>query len=420
MKRFLQLIGVASWAGPGLALLLLHPAVASAQDGLYTSADGTLRMDAGYSDVLLDRQDNVTNKVARILHARASGQVPDGSLTFGGRLVATQIFERTNTAGNFPILSRLPPTHTQGKSDSYGVINEISLNATVALPWVTGLVQGEYTEVAYPGQDDIQLRKYMIIVGNLNRSPLYLAFGRKTLTFGDFSSYAPFTHTHSSHYFWAQSDDPVFEVGYVTDRTEIALTLIPEHRGNRVISSPNNDGDLSNFAVNAAHRFDLGPRHTLKAGAGYLRGTIYDSIIAHHPPGTGINRSWNGAFDANLTLSGPRFDVQAEFTRSIDDWPATGHHVQATTLQARWHRRIAGNPVTYSISASRGVQGADGTEWERMQQVILGVEYAPAPHVTLGAEYMYNSGFVPLIMPRITSDRSVESHTVIAGLKLTF
>ena len=420
MKRILQCLGALETAMLCAGLCWLSASFAAAEEGIYATGDGRLRADLRFSEQMFDRQDHVTNKAALLLRARAGGRVPEGSLTFGGRLIATWISERTDTPGKFPILSRLPPTHTRGTSDSYGVINEISLNATLALPWVTGFVQGEFTEVEYPNQDDIQLRKYMLVLGDLSRSPFYLAVGRKTLNFGNFASYAPFTHTHSSHYFWSQSDDPVVELGYVTDRTELAFTLIPAHRGNRVISSPRNDGALSNFALNGAHRFAVAPGHDLTVGAGYLRGSIYDSTIAHHPPGRGINRFWNELWDVNMTWSGPRFDVQAEFTRSMHDWPATGHHVQATTVQARWHRQIAGRPVTWSISASRGVQGNRGTDWERMEQVILGVECEAAPHVTLGAEYMYNAGFVPLILPRVTGDRSVESHTLIAGVKMTF
>lgn len=408
------------WLGTFLLFLGAGGAFGQDADTGATPPGGGLGTSLRYSEEMFDRQAHVTNKVARMLKARQSGDLREGSLTFGGRLVATQIFERTNTPGRFPILSRLPPTHTQGRSDSYDVINEISVNATLVLPLVTGFAQGEYTEVEYPGQDDIQLRKVWLALGDPARSPFYLAYGRKTISFGNFSTYAPFTHSHSSHYFWAQSEDPVLELGYVTDRTEVALTLIPEHRGLRVISSPGNDGSWSNYAINASHRLDIGGGNSLTAGAGYLRGTIYDSAIAHHPPGVGINRVWNGAWDVNLTLNGPRFDLQAEFTRTLRDWPATGHHVQATTIQGRWFSDIGGRPVIYSLSASRGVQGAPGTQWERMEQVILGAEVEAASHVRLGAEYMYNRGFVPLILPRVTSDRNVESHTFLVGVKMTF
>ena len=396
-----------------LACATTLPAAAHAQ----TSWFGT---SLGYSEAILDKQEHVTTKVPYALRARQSGALAPNTLTFGGRILGTVIHEETNTAGKFPILSRLPPTHTPGFSDTYGVINDITVHATLTLPLVTALAQVEYTEVAYPGQDATQLRKLWVAVGDLDRSPFYLAVGRKTVNFGNFASYAPFTHSHSSHYFWAQSEDPLIEVGYLTDDTMLAFSLLPDHRGNRVLSSPGNEGNYKNFALNATHRFDVGEGLSLTLGAGYLRGTIYDSTIAHHPPDEGINRGWNGAWDINATLSGERFDLMAEFTRTEKVWPATGHHVSALTLQGRYRAELFGKPATYSLMFSRGVQGASGTEWEKMDQVILGLEVQTHKHVTVGVEYMFNKGFVPLITPTILGDASVKSHTIITGVKMTF
>ncbi|MFX0541343.1 hypothetical protein ACEWPM_006365 [Roseovarius sp. S4756] len=395
-------------------------AQSASSTGNYSIGGGAIKTNLRYSEKMFDRQENVTNKVAVALRARQDGSLDPQSLYFGGRFLGTYIWEDTNTAGKFPILSRLPPTHTSGTSDSYGVVNEASLNATVTLPYVTAVVQGEYTEVAYPGQDATQLRSYWLVVGDLDTSPFYAAIGRKTVNFGNFSTYAPFTHSHSNHYFWAQSRNPLIELGYVTDRTSLALSLIPEHRGFRVVSSPDNDGDLSNIAINGAHRFDYAEGRSLTLGAGFLRGTIYDSTLAHHPPTVGIDGSWNNAFNVNATYSTPTYDLMAEHTFTADRWPATGHAVSATTLQGRYKSQLFGKPATYSLALSRGEQGAEGTEWEFMQQAILGIEIEPVPHVKLGAEYIFNDGFVPLILPTITGDRSVQSHTLIVGAKLTF
>lgn len=394
---------------------------ASAQDAAPTDIDtGVLGTQLSYSDDMFDRQDNVTNKVAIALRARQSQLLKDNRVYFGGRFIGTVIHEKTNVPGKFPILSRLPPSHTSGTSDTYGVVNEASLNVTVTLPMVTAFAQGEYTEVEYPGQDPTQLRKWWVSVGDLNRAPVYLAVGKKTVNFGNFATYAPFTHSHSNHYFWSQTDDPLIEFGYLTDRTELAFSLIPQHRGLRVVSSPSNNGDYDNFALNGSHRVALANGMDLKLGAGYLRGTIYDSVIAHHPPSVGINRSWNGAYNGNVTLSGRDFDLMAEFTQTEDIWPATGHKVSALTLQGRYRSMLFDRPIVYSLAASRGVQGASGTEWEKMDQVILGLEMEVAPNVKIGAEYLFNDGFVPLIMPTVVADKSVQSHTLIAGIKLTF
>lgn len=57
---------------------------------------------------------------------------------------------------------------------------------------------------------------------------------------------------------------------------------------------------------------DIGNDLDLTLGGGFLRGTIYDSTIAHHSPTAAINRVWNSAYDLNATLSGQNFDVMAE------------------------------------------------------------------------------------------------------------
>ena len=337
------------------SLLFGAPMMATAEGSDRVGAydfGGAIKTDLRYSEQMFDRQDNVTNKVAVSLRARQSGVLEPGSFYLGGRLLLTYIGETSNTAGKFPILSRLPPTHTSGHTDAYGVLNDASLNATVTLPWVTVFAQGEYTEIEYPGQDDLQLRKYWIAIGDLDRYPFYLAVGRKTLNFGNFASYAPFTHTHNSHYFWAQADDPVIELGYVTDRTELALTLIPDQRGLRVVSSPEKDGGISNFALNGSHRFDLQNGNSLTIGAGYLRGTIYDSTLAHHPPDEGILPSWNAAYTFNAVYSGSNFDIMAEFTTTDDIWPATDHKVTATTLQGRYRSSLLGKPASGSCMPS--------------------------------------------------------------------
>ncbi len=403
-----------------LALATCFAGITAPAQADEATSQGFVSTSLSYSQDMFDRQENVTNKIAVALRARQSGALATNRLYFGGRFIGTGIAERTNTPGKFPIISRLPPSHTSGTSDTYFVVNDLSVNATLALPYLTAFVQGEYTEVEYPGQDDKQIRKFWAVLGDLNVAPYYLAVGRKTVNFGNFDTYAPFTHSYNSHYFWAQSRNVLVEFGYVTDNTELAFTLLPAHRGLRVLSSPNNDGEFNNFAFNASHKFKLQNDMTLKLGGGYLRGTIYDSLIAHHPPGMGSTRDWNGAYDINATLSGRNFDLMAEFTKTEETWPATGHKVSALTVQGRYRTELIGRPVTYSLTLGRGKQGASGTEWEKMDQAILGLEMDVSKNMTFGLEYMYNDGFVPLILPRITADAGVKSHSLIAGVQLTF
>jgi opacity protein-like surface antigen len=378
-------------------------------------------LNTDYSKMMFDRQNNVTDKPLQQQLAVMNGDLQPYHVYWGGRFIGTVMHERTNTDGKFPILSRLPPSHTRSNSDTVDVINDASVNVTLVLPYVTGFAQGEYTEVEYPGQDEKQIRKYYVTIGNLEMFPVYATIGKNTVNFGDMSSYAPFTHSHNSHYFWAQTDEPSVEIGYYKDGTHVAATLIKNDRGLRVINSPENDDKYQNFAVNGSQKIQISDEALLKIGAGFLRGTIYDSTLAHHPPSTGLDdRFWAGAWNANATLSYKNVDVMAEFTRTLEDWPATDSKVHALTLQARYKDQVYDIPVTYSLMYSQGIQGDDGDEWESMHQTVAGIEIELMDNVSLGFEYVNNLDFVPLIQPRRTADDGVVSHTGIAGLKITF
>lgn len=390
-------------------------------DGSYEIIPDFLETNADLSNQIMERQEHVTDKTPLVLKARENGTLDDYRLYLGARFVGTYIAERTNTDGKFPILSRLPPTHTSGNSDSYSVVNDFTAHAIATLPWVTVQAQGEYTETEYPGQDRWQLRKYGVTFGDLSKFPLYATIAKKTVNFGNFSTYGPFTHSHSNHYFWSVTDEPLLEVGYVKDGTMIAGSLIKNDRGLRVLNSPENDDKYENFAINASQTFELAEDKKIKVGAGFLRGTIYDSSIAHHPPTIGANdRFWNSAINANIEANLGKFDLMGEFTQTLKEWPATDTEVVAYTLQGRYNDTILSKPTKYSLSYSQGIQGDSGDEWFDMKQGIAGIEVDINPHLSIGAEYMVNDGFVPLILPKFTADDGVVSHTGIVGLKISF
>ena len=378
------------------------------------------------SEIMFDRQNHVTDKNVQQLKLRQKLQngekiLKDKKFTLGGRFIGHSMYEKTNTDGKFPILSRLPPSHTSNDEDNVNLVSDASFNMTATLPMVTAFGQGEYTESAYKGQDRFSWRKYWVTVGDLDKFPAYLTVGKKSINFGDMSSYSPFTHSHNAHYFWAQSKEPVVEVGYVDNGWHASGTLIKNDRGLRVLNSPSNDGNYENFALNATKRIALSGDKSVKLGAGYVRGTIYDSSVAHHPPSAGADdRDWNGAYNLHAVYNTDKYDLMAEFTRTIDEWPATDSEVHALTLQGRYRDYLWHFPTTYSLMWSEGVQGDRDDEWHKMTQTVLGIESKLLPNMSLGLEYLLNTGFVPLIMPKITADDGVVSHTAIAGVKVTF
>jgi len=375
-----------------------------------------------HSEIMFDRQDHVTDKAAQQLFMRQDGTLESNKFYIGGRFNGTIIGERTNTDGKFPILSRLPPTHTSGNSDIFSMVNDASISGTLTLPWVLAYAQGEYTELAYKGQSPRDWRKYFVTIGDLNKFPAYLTIGKKTVSFGNMDSYAPFTHGHNSHYFWSQNgDSPIFELGYLDHGWHVTATAIKADRGKRVINAPADENGYSNFATSITKKFTIGDLHRFKLGAGFLRGTIYDGALAHHPPVIGSpDRYWNSAYNINGVYSIGSFDFLGEFTRTTEKWDAVDANVHALNIQGRYRDYIWKFPTTYSAMYSQGFQGNSDDEWQRMDQFVAGLEMKLHPNVTFGAEYLFNSGFVPLIMPTIVADDGVVSHSGQVGVKITF
>lgn len=379
-----------------------------------------IRSNFEYSEAILDKQEGVTNKGLIQLLAREKGCIETYKIYVSFLVSGLYMHERTNTAGKFPILSRLPPSHTSGKTGNEIVLNDLLISGTATLPWVTFFIEGQMTDVEYPGQREMQLRKYWLNIGDLNQLPFYLTFGRKTVPFGDFRSYAPFTHNHSPHYFWAQSLDPILSLGFYQNGINVVGTLIANGRGRRVLNTPKDSG-YENFALKASKEWCIGEDFSATVGGGYLRGSIYDSSVAHHPPADGSNdKRMSPIWNVNAALTYQNIDIAGEFSKTFKKWPAVNHTVHAWSLQGRYRDSICCMPTIYSLMFSRGVQGAAGTEWERMNQLVAGFELKPHENIRFGIEYLFNLGFVPLILPLQTGDRDVKSHTVIIGAEFIF
>lgn len=261
--------------------------VASAQDQdvEYTALGRHIRVDPALTVQLADTQEGLTQDVAFLLRARQSGQIGPNTLTLGGFLKGGYFHETTDTAGKFPILNRFPDQHGSGKENSDFVINAAGLTFTGAVgDWLTGFVHAEYSEITFThDQNEFQAREYYAVLGNLDVFGGYLAYGRKTIDFGEQFGYNPFTHTINQHFFWALADEPVLEAGYIADTWRVSATAATGERMLRVGLSTDRDGGLgTNFALKAERRFDLGDDRALRVSASYLHDTIYNNNFTAH------------------------------------------------------------------------------------------------------------------------------------------
>jgi len=372
-----------------------------------------------YADMMLNWQNDVSNKPRKLLNARQDGKLNHG-VTVSGGFKGSFMAETTDTEDKFAVLSRFPSQHS-GSTGTRFVVNNAAIGVTgVASKWITSYAQLEYSEIEFTRQDELQLRKAYVTIGNLNESPFYGYFGRNSVDFGDMDSYNPFTHNTVNHYFQTVSDAPVAAIGYYDGDWEVVATAINGGRHLRVADTTDS-GHVKNFAVKADRWFDMGQERNVRVGASYLHGTIYNAT-PHHPgdPAASAWRDRNAAWGAVVEYTSPSLDLMAEFVSTVDDWPATDAPVSALVLQGEYKVDLLDRHNAFSVVYGLGTQGDDGTQWERMEQAVLGYEIKWESNLYFGAEYVYNHGWAPLVDITTVADRDVENHSIILGTRYTF
>ncbi len=432
--------------------------------GVTTNVKHTRRM--------LDWQENTTGKTLTLLANRANGNLAPNSLTIGGAMKGGLMWQSTSVAGKFPILSRFPD-FTPGTETSSGVfaINNAALAFTGSFgDWTTFYLQPEYSETEFFGQSEFQLRKAFVVFGNLDKSPLYAAFGRKTIDFGNFDGYNAFTQTEAQHYFHAVSDQPVLELGYYNMYSGLKLTATAFSGGRQLraaYAGADNENKIANFAASAEKEFRFGNGGAFTVGASYLHDTIYRNNYTAHtfgligsgtPPLNFISYR-NGAVDAFVEYNSPAWDFMVEFTTTLKPWGAAipqdtdgfvdpayiidplgapddidninfDQKLSVLTAQARYKPMMPnGRRLQLAAVGSWGSIGDDfvgaglggvPTTWEKNQQHALSVQYPVSDYLDLGVEYVFNKGFIPFVAPQLVSDDNVTAHAVNVGFKARF
>ncbi|WP_422362553.1 hypothetical protein [Pyruvatibacter mobilis] len=436
-----------------LALPLLATAPSLAADADQDADDGItllgdrLPFNTELMAHLTDPQENVVGEVPFILRAKQSGEIKPLSITIGGFFNGTYLFERTDTAGKYPILSRFPNVHGSGNTNTEAVINSAGVAGLISVgDWVTGYAQAEYSETNFRGdQEDVQLREYFVVVGNLDEFPVYAAIGRKSVDFGEQFGYNPFTHTINQHFFWTLADEPVIELGYVGDDWRVSGTVANGERMLRVGMTNKRDGGLgTNFAVKAEKTFTFDEDRALRVSASYLDDTIYNSNFTAHtvqalnrfgppnaprPPRVLVTDNV-GLWDVAAEYTTDSYDLAVEYTRSTELWPATSYdtntgaelpgarHLSAVSAMGRYKTDLFGIATDFSAVYSKSIIGPDNTEFDELTQHVIGMEMHINKYMDIGAEVVFNGGFQPFVGIQDVSDSGVDSQVGIVGLKL--
>ncbi len=419
---------------------------------------------------MLDWQENTTGKALSILVNRANGVLPKNSLTIGGAVKGGFMWQKTDSPGQFPILSRFP-FFSQGTDTEAGVfaINNAALSFTASFgDWTNIYMQPEYSETNFPGdQEEMQLRKAFVVLGNLDKLPFYAAFGRKTIDFGNFDGYNAFTQTEAQHYFWAASDQPVLEVGFYKDGFKLVGSAFSGGRQLRTAYAAENN-NIQNYAFNAEKEFLLGGSKAFTVGGGYLHDTIYRNNWTAHTfqaiesgtPPTNFIEYRNSAVTGFAEYNSDFFDAMVEYSTTLKPWGAAipqdadgfvdpayiidaagspndidninfDQNLEVLVAQARIKPKLPnGKRVAIAAVGSWGNIGDDfqglssvtfqPTSWKNNQQHAASIEYPVSPYLDLGIEYVYNKGFIPFVNPQNVSNDDTIAHAINVGLKARF
>lgn len=427
---------------------------------------------AKHTKRMLNWQENTTGKTLTLLANRANGTLAPNSLTIGGAMKAGLMWQTTSDAGLFPILSRFPDfTARTETSSGIFAINNAALAFTGSFgDWTNFYLQPEYSETEFFGQSEFQLRKAFVVFGNLEKTPFYAAFGRKTIDFGNFDGYNAFTQTESQHYYHAVSDQPVLELGYYNMYSGLKLSATAFSGGRQLrvgYAGAENENKIANFAASFEKEFSFNNGSAFTVGTSYIHDTSYRNNFTAHtfgligsmPPPANFISYRNGAVDAFAEFNSPSWDFMVEYTTSLKPWGAAipqdangfvdpayiidplgatddinnisfDQKLNVLTAQVRYKPMMPnGRRLQLAAVGSWGKIGDDfvgvgiggqPTTWENNQQHALSVEYPVSDYLDFGVEYVYNKGFIPFVAPQLVSNDDVTAHAINVGFKARF
>lgn len=376
-----------------------------------------------YAFTMLDHAESTNIKPLVQLRALQDGALAS-RVTLSGSVVAIANSQTSNADNTFGYLMRHPTGANQnGTHVSEAVLHSAQLAVTAKIaPVVT-----TYAELLYDPQqsfgagnitsltrNQIQLRRGWVMVGDLDRAPVYALLGKMDIPFGLNDTVSPFTNSTNQHAFAGLAYGAT--AGFYRDGFHLRAMAVQGGAQFRGANAPVNGtvvpSRINNFAVDGSYEAQFSPRYTVRIGGSWLDASAYcqDYPVVHFNPCQSRNGAWAAYSKANLgdlTLLG-------EFARTEKAWVGTAvpdptnplsrfeaQKVTAFTLGSRYgfgDRPEDPARRQFSVSAefSRFVAGDDGAPWEAQNQIVAGLSWFPVSNLNLFGEYVRAEGFVPL------------------------
>lgn len=427
----------------------------SAQQSDNTKKPFPIEINPAFSYKMMEPNEDL-RKVFLYANEKALNNIGEKQVIVGSSLIALGDYQLSNTDSKFGYLMRHPTASNQiGKEVSEAVIHSFQLSFSASITnWL-----GTYAELLYnPEQsfgtgtitsltrNQIQLRKGFVLIGNLNKFPLYGAIGKMDAPFGQTGSVNPFTNSTMFHAFGGLGYGA--QLGF--NKWNIHATFMAVQGGAQfralntsVGDSTNVPSQLNNFVGDLNYTLGRKEIFLFTVGASYMHGSSYcqEFPISHFNPCVENNPAWT-AYGRIWVMK--RLMVKGGFARTIKVWPGT--HNPTPPLDIYEASKVSSldagakfivkesEALRHTVSAefSNFRAGPDGAPWERQNQIVIGYSAFIHHSSKLFVELFRTNGFAPLnfisgsnpfdpFPPGEThSLRDAFSHGVVVGGQITF
>lgn len=403
-----------------MKLLVLGIAIISVTEGLGQTSEtkGLVELNSPVSYKMMDPMENL-KKVKILLEEKQKGEIREGCLLIGLSVISIFDLQQSNTNSKFGYLMRHPTANNQiGKTVSEAVIHSAQMAFTGNVNnWL-----GAYAEILYnPEQsfglgtitalarNQLQLRKGIIVLGDLDKFPIYFSLGKMDAPFGQMGTVSPFTNTTMWHAFGGLGYGAM--VGF--EKYGISLRAMAIQGGAQFralhtsVDSSDVPSKLNNFSADLSYKIKLSDVNSFTVGGSYVLGTAYcqDFPITHFSPCTGENPAFSYYGTLNLK---DRFTLKGGFAKTLDVWEGTHNpnppldvfvasKVSSLDVGGKYRFNMDGK-VVYAISGefSNFVAGPEGSPWERQNQYVLGFQGMIKKSSKLFMEVFATEGYAPL------------------------
>ena len=358
-------------------------------------------------------------KIELLIDAKSDNRIANKSLSIGFSIIGIVDYQKSNTPSKFGYLMRIPTaTNQMGDEVSEVVLHSAQLSMVGSInSWLTA-----YGELLYnpeqsfgPGtivdleRNQIQLRKGIILIGNLEKFPVYVGLGKMDVPFGQTRSVSPFTNSTMWHAYGVLAYGGV--VGFKKYGLSASLTAIQGGAQFRAANVPVDStvvpSRINNFAADVNYTLNIHKGTSLKGGISYLKGSAYNQEwpIVHFRPGFDHNpaTTYYGEIIFN-----DRLTIQGSFATTQKAWPGTfnpnpplnefeASKVTSLNIGGKYDLNKSGR-VIYSLSAeySDFTAGPENSPWEKQSQIVLGLNAQVEGTSRLFLEYFRTAGYAPL------------------------